>query len=198
MTAFSYYYFFLSLLPHKLFSRSVHYLDLPYEVTTGLVILSILLYIYTTCTHTNAHTHTHTHTNTHIYIYIYTFSGVEQSGKWINGCLLCNTQAVLTNWALWYASSSSSCRSASADIPDPLSPFLPNHSSPPAGLQGYILCPHIVAVCKFVLVVLLFTSICGGPQEYIAYELVLASPAVSRVSGSSDLYSFRDGGQVSV
>ncbi len=41
-------------------------------------------------------------------------------------------------------------------------------------------------------------SICGGPQEYIAYELVLASPAVSRVSGSSDLYSFRDGGQVSV
>ncbi len=42
------------------------------------------------------------------------------------------------------------------------------------------------------------TSICGGPQEYIAYELVLASPAVSRVSGSSNLYSFRDGGKVSV
>ena len=31
----------------------------------------------------------------------------------------------------------------------------PYHSSPPAGLQGYILCPHIVAVCKFVLVILL-------------------------------------------
>ena len=31
----------------------------------------------------------------------------------------------------------------------------PYHSSPPAGLQDYILCPHIVAVCKFVLVVLL-------------------------------------------
>ena len=29
----------------------------------------------------------------------------------------------------------------------------PYHSSPPAGLQGYILCPHIVAVCRFVLVV---------------------------------------------
>ena len=29
----------------------------------------------------------------------------------------------------------------------------PYHSSPPAGLQGYILCPHIVAVCMFVLVV---------------------------------------------
>ena len=31
----------------------------------------------------------------------------------------------------------------------------PYHSSPPAGLQGYILCPHIAAVCKFKLVVLL-------------------------------------------
>ena len=31
----------------------------------------------------------------------------------------------------------------------------PYHSSPPAGLQRYILCPHIVAVCRFVLVVLL-------------------------------------------
>ena len=31
----------------------------------------------------------------------------------------------------------------------------PYHSSPPAGLQGYILCPPIVAVCKFELVVML-------------------------------------------
>ena len=29
------------------------------------------------------------------------------------------------------------------------------HSSPPAGLQGYILCPRIVAVCKFEQIVLL-------------------------------------------
>ena len=31
----------------------------------------------------------------------------------------------------------------------------PYYSSPPAGLLGYILCPHIAAVCKFGLVVLL-------------------------------------------
>ena len=31
----------------------------------------------------------------------------------------------------------------------------PYYSSPQAGLQGYILCPHIAAVCKFELVVLL-------------------------------------------
>ena len=31
----------------------------------------------------------------------------------------------------------------------------PYHSLPPAGLQGYILCLHIAAVCKFELVVLI-------------------------------------------
>ena len=35
----------------------------------------------------------------------------------------------------------------------------PYHSSPPAGLQGYILCPHIVAVCKFELVFLLLQGV---------------------------------------
>ena len=35
--------------------------------------------------------------------------------------------------------------------------------------------------------------ICGGPQEYITYDLVLASPAVSGMSGSSCMNSFCDG-----
>ena len=35
-------------------------------------------------------------------------------------------------------------------------------------------------------------------KEYITYELVSASPAVFCVSGSSNLDSFRDGGQVAV
>ena len=33
----------------------------------------------------------------------------------------------------------------------------------------------------------------SGPQEYIADEFVLNSPVVSRMSGSSNLDSFRDG-----
>ena len=37
----------------------------------------------------------------------------------------------------------------------PSLPTSPYHSSPPAGLLDYILYPHIVAVCKFELVVLL-------------------------------------------
>ena len=32
-----------------------------------------------------------------------------------------------------------------------------------------------------------------GPEEYVTYELVPASPAVSYMSGSSNLDSFRDG-----
>ena len=38
----------------------------------------------------------------------------------------------------------------------------PYHSSPPAGLQSYIMCPHIVAVCKFELVVLLHAHMWGS------------------------------------
>ena len=39
----------------------------------------------------------------------------------------------------------------------------------------------------------LYSSMWRGPQEYVAYEFVLTSPAVSRMSGSSNLDSFRDG-----
>ena len=39
---------------------------------------------------------------------------------------------------------------------------------------------------------------CGGLLENISYELVPASPAVSCMSGSSNLDSFRDGRLVAV
>ena len=88
--------------------------------------------------------------------------------------------------------SSSSCRAACADIPDRLSPFLPIIHR----------LRQVFRVTSRVLTQLLYvgscwsshscTSMCGSPQEYIAYELVLASPAVSCVSGSSNLYSFCD------
>ena len=44
----------------------------------------------------------------------------------------------------------------------------------------------------------LCSSMWRDPQEDIAYEIVLTSPAVSRMSGSSNLESFRDGWQVAV
>ena len=39
---------------------------------------------------------------------------------------------------------------------------------------------------------------CGGPYEYISYVFIPASPAVSCMSGSSNLNSFRDRRQVAV
>ena len=39
----------------------------------------------------------------------------------------------------------------------------------------------------------LYSAMWRGPQEYITYELVPTSPAVSRISGSSNFDSFRDG-----
>ena len=59
----------------------------------------------------------------------------------------------------------------------------------PAGLQDYILYRNRDALCRFELVVL---PLWRGPQEYVTYELVPTSPAVSRMSGSSNLDSFRD------
>ena len=39
----------------------------------------------------------------------------------------------------------------------------------------------------------LCSSMWRGPQDYVTYEFVPTSPAVSRMSGSSNLDSFRDG-----
>ena len=59
----------------------------------------------------------------------------------------------------------------------------------PTGLQGYIPYRHRAAVCRFELDVLLLWR---GPKEYIPYELVPTSPAVSHMSLSSNLDSFCD------
>ena len=80
-----------------------------------------------------------------------------------------------------YISSSSSCRVASTDIPDPISSLLP-------------IVHRLWQVSRATSFILSEDSaICEGPYEYIAYELVPASLAVSCVSGSSNLDSFRDG-----
>ena len=92
----------------------------------------------------------------------------------------------------------SSCRADSTDIPYPLSPLL------------YIIHRFwlVFRATSRILTQLLYVcsswssclclAICGDPQEYITDEFVLASPAVSCVSGSSNLDSFRDGRQVAV
>ena len=108
--------------------------------------------------------HTHTHTHTYIYIYI---------------CM--------------YATSSSSCRTRSTDIPDPLLQPLP------------IVCyfRQVFRTKSRIGTELLnigsgwsfysCSSMWRGPSEYVSYEFVLTSPAMSRMSGSSNFESFHDG-----
>ena len=58
----------------------------------------------------------------------------------------------------------------------------PYHSSPLAGLQGYILCPHIVAVCRFVLVVpLLHIHMWGSTGVHRLWARPCFSSSVLRV-----------------
>ena len=87
-----------------------------------------------------------------------------------------------------YLSSSSWCHAISTDIPDSLS----RHSSLSsiASDRSSGLHPVSAQSCRLVLVIL---SLWRGPQEYITYELVLTSPAVSHISSLSNFDSFRDG-----
>ena len=61
----------------------------------------------------------------------------------------------------------------------------------PVGLQGYFLYRHRAVVYRFSLIVLPLLVHVKGAKEYVAYEFVLTSPTVSRMSGLSNLDSFR-------
>ena len=91
------------------------------------------------------------------------------------------------------SSSSSSCRATSMDFPDPLSPlFSIVHRSRQVSQATSCISTELLSIgsCWSSN---LCSSMWGGPQEDIVYELVLTSPAVSHISDSSNLDSFRDG-----
>ena len=102
-------------------------------------------------------------------------------------------------WAVLFGtSSSSSCRGASTDIPDPLSPLLPIvHRLRKVFRATSRILTQLLNVCSS-WSSCFCPAICGGPQEYITYKLVPASPAVSCMSSSSNLDCFRDGRQLAV
>ena len=94
--------------------------------------------------------------------------------------------------------SSSSCHDISTDIPDPLLPSFPILH----WFRQVFRCTSLIG--EELLYVgsswssCLCSSMWRGPLEYIIYELVPTSPAVSRMSGSSNFNSFRDGWLVAV
>ena len=64
----------------------------------------------------------------------------------------------------------------------------------PAGLPGYILYRHRAAVESSSWLSNFCSSMWEGLQEYIAYDFILTSPAVARMSGLSNLDVFMMGG----
>ena len=104
----------------------------------------------------------------------------------------------MTIFILLTSSSSSSGRAISTDIPNP---FLPPISIVHRFRQ-------VLKVTSRISTLLLYegsswssclcSSMWRSPQEYITYEFVSSSPAVSSISCSSNLYSCRDGYLVAV
>ena len=93
---------------------------------------------------------------------------------------------------------SSSCHAISTDILDPLSPPL---SIVHRFQQVFRATPHIYTELLCVglsWLPCLYSAMWRGPQEYITYELVPTSPAMSWMSGSSNFDSFHDGWYVAV
>ena len=91
-------------------------------------------------------------------------------------------------------SSSSSCRTASMDLPDPLLPPVSIfycsrevfQATSRIGTELYIGSSWSSYLCS---------SMWKGPHYYIVYEFVVFSPAVTRMSGSSNSNSFMMGGR---
>ena len=91
------------------------------------------------------------------------------------------------------SSSSSLCRTASTNLPDPLTlPVSIVHRSRQIFLATSCTGTELLCISSSWSSNLCL-SMWRGPLEYITYEFVFTSPAVSRMPGLSDLNRIRDG-----
>ena len=89
--------------------------------------------------------------------------------------------------------SSSFCHTASTDLPDPLlSPVFIIHDSKEVFQATSCIGTELLYISSS-WSSYFCSSMWRGPQEHIAYEFILTSPAVSCMSGLSNLDSFCDG-----
>ena len=91
-----------------------------------------------------------------------------------------------------YTHISSSCRTASTDFPNPFSPPISIvHCSREVFKAISCIDTELLYICSS-----WWSNFCSsmwkGSPEYIAYEFFLTSPALSHMSGLSNLDSFRD------
>ena len=91
------------------------------------------------------------------------------------------------------SSSSAACHAASTYLPDPLSPPVSIVHCSWEVFQSKSCIGTVLLYIVSGLSSCFCSSMWWGSQQYVAYEFILTSPAVSHVSGSSNLNSFRDG-----
>ena len=161
--------------------------------------------------HIYKHTYTHTYIYIYIYIYIvyaytysihiYLFNKLHMYLFVTSYFFICShTRSLFEPSVSSNISSSSSCRAGSTDIPDPLLPLLPIVHRPREGLQGqHTVVLTLAAECMFVLVVLLLHGhVWGVHKSTSLMSLSLLLQQCPCMSGSSNLYNFRDRRQVAV
>ena len=90
------------------------------------------------------------------------------------------------------------CHAASMNLPDPLSPLdsIVHRSRDVFQATNFIGTELLYRDSSMLSYI--FPSMWRGTLENIAYEFVLTSPAVSCMSGSSNLYRFHDGWYVAI
>ena len=124
--------------------------------------------------------YTYIQTHTHIYIYIYSCIHVYIH---IYSCI---------HTHIYIHMHASSCRPASMDLPDPLLPPISiiHHSQEVLQATSFIGTELLYIGSHWLSY--LCSSMQRGPQEYIAYDFILSSPAVFHMAGLSNLDSFHE------
>ena len=112
--------------------------------------------------------------------------------------MLFKTNNSIQYYSFVSSSSSSSSHVISTDIADPLSPHLPIVHCFRQVLRATSRIGTELLYVDSSWSSCLYTSMWRGLQEYITYEVIPTSPAVSYLSGSYNLDSFRDGWYVAV
>ena len=100
---------------------------------------------------TQSNTHTHTHTHIYIYIYIYIYHRWVRTFISLKNIVLAKCVRSVSYICIIIIIIIMSCREHG--YPWPSLATSPYHSSPLAGLQGYIPYPQIAAVCIFELLI---------------------------------------------
>ena len=177
--------------------RLIHWLQNSWDL---LIRSGFYVYLTHTNTHTQTHTliYTQTNTRTSIKPYLWTYAGThilisfsvflnEYTNITLLFCLPAPLSVSLSLClSIYIYIYISSCHAINTEIPDPLSPplFIVHHFRQVFRVTTCIYTELLYVGLSWLSC--LCSAMWRGPQEYITYDLVPTSPAMSCMSGSSN------------